>query len=166
MENIRDQDLKRFAEQKIESLRRELRKWYSVIEALDESYIRQPDLFEEGETKPVVKPAKRSIRIKENPTSLRERCEKILYDLNEPLTTRDLKDIVEKRFNQKYNFNSFSGGFSQSYRRKSSFIKKYDLQNPAKGIISVYGLKEWFNPLTGDLEPEYLNKVFKRYGAK
>lgn len=161
MENIKDQDLKRFAEQKIESLRRELRKWYSVIEALDESYIRQPDLFEVEKTKPV----KQSIRIKENPSSLRERCEKILYDLNEPLTTRELKDIVEKRFDQKYSFNSFSAAFSQAYRRKSSFIKKYDLQNPAKGIPSVYGLKEWFNSLTGDLEPEYLNKVQEKFGT-
>ena len=168
MENIEDQDLKRFAEKKIESLRKELRKWYSLLEAIEESNPTgsQADLFDIDSNKTDVKTNNSNPRIKENPMSLRERCEKIVYDLDEPLTTRDLKKILEQRYGKKYNFYSFSGSFSQAYRRKNSLIKKYDLEEPTTKVIAVYGLKDWFNPLTGELKNEYKEKLIKRYGTK
>ena len=166
MNTIKDQDIKKYAEQKIELLRKELRKWYALIEALDESQVKQTNLFESDNLKTEINKTRPNIRIKENPTSLRERCEKILYEADEPMTTRELKKLVEQKYNQEYNFYSFSGSFSQSYRRRSSFIKKYDIQNPTQEIIAVYGLKNWFNPITGELEKEYLDKVFAKYGTK
>jgi hypothetical protein len=160
MEIIKDQDLKRFAENKVNLLRKELNKWYAILEALDSSAVQQTELFESN------KKAKPNIRIKDNPTTLRERCEKILYDLDEPMTTRELEKVIEQRYNQKFTFSGFSGSFSQAYRRKSSLIRKYDLRNPAKGIIAVYVLKTWLNQTSGELEQEYLDKVSNKYATK
>ena len=166
METLKEQDLRKFAEQKIHTLRNELRKWYAFVEALDSSSTKQADLFESVETQLKTKNDKIKIRIKENPVTLRERCEKILFDADELMTSRELLNAVEKRFKATYSFSGFSGSFSQAYRRKSSLIKRYDFQNPAIGLVAVYGLKTWFNLVTNEIEKEYLEKIYNKYGTK
>lgn len=156
MIDIKEQDLKDLAEKKIESLTRDIKKWRAVIDALDNTN-NQGFLFPKEEKK-----SAKQLRIKDKPNTLREKCEKILFDFDEPLTSRDLKKEVESRYKQKYEFNSFSGSFSQSYRRRNSMIKKYDVPDPSLKVKSAYCLKNWFDD-TGILKEEYQKKIKQKY---
>lgn len=157
---IKEQDLKEFAKTKINSLNKELQKWQRLLEALGEEQELQSELF------PTKKPESISLaskpKIKSNPTSLRERCEKILFDLDVPLTSRELMTELEKKYNKKYDFYSFSGSFSQSYRKKNSLIIKYDLENSSKDVKAIYCLKNWL--VGGELLGLYKDKIRSRYG--
>lgn len=156
---LKERDLKKYAQQKIDVLKNEIKKWQLVLNALEEDS-EQPDLFPNNQSPP------RAIakKIKPNPTTLRERCEKILFEANEPMTTRELKKQVEQQFGKQYNFYSFSGSFSQTYRSRKSLIKKYDLQNPTNEVKAVYCLNDWFD-VTGKLKKEYLDKVEEKYST-
>ena len=163
-EIINDELLRQFAEHKIEVLREELKKWYSVLNALESSTGNQVELFKEEKIKST--PKALPFKLKEKPQTLREKCERILYDINEPLTTRDLRNELEKKFKDHYSFSSFSGSFSQAYRRKSSFIRKYNLPHPTNDVKVVYGLKHWFHPVTKTMGDEYYQKVKDRYNVE
>jgi hypothetical protein len=159
---FKEQHLRRFAEKKIEELRKELKKWHLFLSALEEEEPQQK-VFTFNETNQTVnKNLQIQKRIKENPATLRERCEKILYDMDVPLTTRELMNEVKSRYKKQYGFSAFSGSFSQSYRRKGSLIAKYDLPNASMEFKAVYCLKNWYD-VTGKLSQEYRDKIKERY---
>ena len=163
MDEIKEQHLKQFAEKKIAELRKELKKWHLFISALeDERGEPQRVLPFEGTFTSTNRKAQVQKRIKDNPITLRERCEKILYDKDVPMTTRELMNEIKSRYKKQYEFNSFSGSFSQSYRRKGSLIIKYDLPDASMEFKAVYCLKNWYDD-TGELSQEYRDKIKEMY---
>lgn len=91
--------------------------------------------------------------------------QKVLDVLNKtqlPLTSRDLMENVNASFPDKeYEFNKWSGSFSQMYQKPKSGIKKFSLENMPVHISAFYCLDEWFEE--NELKIEYLQKISKNY---
>lgn len=163
MSELKEEDIKEFAKTKIKELNKELQKWKNVLDSFsgEEKEIRTSQLVTPSEKSAV---GYSGNKIKSNPKTLRERCEKILFDVDVPLTSRDLMNEYAVRYNKKYDFYSFSGTFSMQYRAKNSMIQKFDLPNPLRDVKTIYGLKNWFSG--EDLFELYKKKVENKYGVE
>lgn len=123
-------------------------------ESLEKQIDNQPTIFDEIKTQDRMIISKRT-------NTLRAKIENILVKKNTPMTSRELMEEINQLYGKAYDFNNFSGNFSQLYRKQNSNIKKYEIDNVPNEFKTVYGLKNWF---TGDeLKLEYVNDFLNRH---
>lgn len=145
------QDVRHTIRQKIEELKEQIRNYETTLETLDEIYgEEQEQIFE---LTPEDKPKRK--------LTLKMKTEAVLKETQEPLTSRQLMNVINQRYpEKKYKFGQFSGQFSVIYRRKNSNIRNYEIPDAPPKFKVFYGLKSWFSG--NDLKQEYKDKITKR----
>lgn len=87
-----------------------------------------------------------------------------LKEADEPLTSRELMDIFNKKYPEKtYKLSAFSGRLSQLHDKinKKSEITIFEVPNTPLSMRYFYILKSWYKE-NGELKQEYLQKLEKR----
>ncbi len=86
--------------------------------------------------------------------TMKEKIISVLTTADKPLTSREIMEAINEAFirEEKYDFNSFSGNFSQTWKKAG--VKKYERPSAPIEFRVVYGLSDWFTA-SGDLKPHF-----------
>jgi hypothetical protein len=158
---LTEEQIKKVLRDKIKSYESLIDKCKRALEAFGENYDKPQDL--KLDLVDNVKTENRII-VSNKPNTLRAKIEKILIDNDVPMTSRELMEGINKAYNKSYDFNNFSGNFSQLYRKSNSNIKKYELSDVPNELKTVYGLRNWFN--VDELKQEFIEKFLDAHSQK
>ena len=94
-----------------------------------------------------------SVVVSDKTFTMKQKIIQVLNDAVKPLTSREIMNSINNKFPDRiYNFNTFSGNFSQTWKKVG--VKKYERPDEPIEFRVVYGLDKWFTHL-GDLKQEY-----------
>jgi hypothetical protein len=75
--------------------------------------------------------------------TMKQKIIQVLKDAGKPLTSREIMDSINNKFpDRTYDFNAFSGNFSQTWRKAG--LQKYERPDKPIEFRVVYGLSNWF----------------------
>ena len=157
---FKDSEIKEFAKSKVKELTKELEKWNKVLEAFGENE-KNNNMPAKGTTHKVGLKVLGKVNVVK--LTVKQMVLEVLNQVMTPLTSRDIMNLVNEKFNKQYTLDTFSGAFSVMYRREDSGISQYNLQNATVEVKAVYGLSRWFLD-ENTLKDEYKEKLKERYG--
>lgn len=144
-----------------DSLKEQINKAYKEYVTKVERYVNALKAL--GEEVPInspfSKPVKivRTIKFGSPSTTMKQKIIRVLQEAGKPLTSRQIMDAINEKFPSRiYDFDSFSGNFSQTWAKAG--LKK--LVRPDQPIESRvhYGLSNWFAG-TNLLKQEYKDLI-------
>ncbi|MBL1123410.1 MAG: hypothetical protein D8M26_11005 [Ignavibacteriae bacterium] len=106
--------------------------------------------------------SKPKLNVSIDTNTLRGQVESILDNAKIPMTSREIMENLNSRFNRKYTLSKFSGNFSSMYRKKYSGIKKIEVVELPPEFRTIYILESWVNE-DGKLKDSYLDKYYKAH---
>lgn len=144
-------------EQIINSLKEQISQAYNEYVAKVERYVNALKALGENVSinSPFSKPVQkvRTIKFGSPATTMKQKIVKALTDAGKPLTSREIMDSINIKFPHRiYDFNAFSGNFSQTWQKAG--VQKYGQPDKPIELRVVYGLDKWFTH-SGDLKQEY-----------
>lgn len=75
--------------------------------------------------------------------TMKQKIVQALKDADKPLTSREIMNSINNKYPDRiYNFNTFSGNFSQNWKKAG--VKKYERPDKPIEFRVVYGLSNWF----------------------
>lgn len=143
------------------SLREQINQAYKEYEAKVERYVNALKALGEDVSvdQPFSKPTKKikvfgHVALFDKSTTMKQKIIQVLSDAGKPLTSREIMNSINNKFPDRiYEFNAFSGNFSQTWQKAG--IKKYERPDEPIEFRVVYGLDDWFTD-KGNLKPEYM----------
>lgn len=151
--NLQEFQVREFAKNKVKELQKEIDKWNKVLDAFGD--VRENNFI--NTKKRLV------IRKSSSKLTVNQMVKNVLNEAETPLTSRDIMNMLNNKYNKDYTLDNFSGAFSSMYRKPKSGILQYNLQNPTLEVKAVYGLDNWFLE-ENVLKEEYKKRLVEKYG--
>ena len=157
---MKDEEIRKILEEKIAQAKKEyitkVTRYQKALEALG-GLIRKDSQYYRPITEEIPTVLRVNASEKNQPSfTMKQKIHHVLKSANLPLTARQIMTAINVEYpERKYTYESFSGNFSQTYRKAG--VKKYERPNAPIETRTVYGLKEWFEG--NDLKVEYLELI-------
>lgn len=156
--NLQEFQIREFAKNKVKELQKEIDKWNKVLDAFGEQQETKPKEGNTFDSKKKLVVGGASPRL-----TINQMVKNVLNETETPLTSRDIMNMLNDKYDKGYTLDNFSGAFSSMYRKPKSGISQYNFQNPTLEVKAVYGLDNWFLE-ENVLKEEYKERLVEKYG--